>query len=245
MILLLKFSSLIIIRVLKVVLYMVKMLEEYVPFWRELSPTLKELLCSETAERLVSAGTVLHGGKENCTGLLIVTSGRIRAYTVSEEGKELTLYRLYDRDICLFSASCVFSNVSFDIFVEAEQDTRLLHIPSEIYRRVMESSAPAAVYTNKLMSERFYDVMWLLDQVMNKRLDTRLAALLLEERDNCCSDTLNITHEKLGNHLGSVREVITRMLRHFQDDGLVLLKRGSIELVDIHRLEELAAASQR
>ncbi len=223
---------------------MIEKIEEYIPFWKRLSDESKEILRSEITERFVSGGTILHGGREDCTGLLIVVSGRIRAYTMSAEGKEITLYRLKDREVCLFSAACAVSGVSFDVFVEAEEDTRLLRIPPEIYKRVMVNS-DAAMYTNELMSERFSDVMWLLDQVLNKRLDTRLAALLLEERENCGSNTLNITHEKLGNHLGSVREVVTRMLRRFQDDGLVLLKRGSIELIDIDRLEEMAAGSQR
>ena len=218
---------------------------DYLHFWKQLGENEKRLLEDTASIRDVKKGSLLHGGGDECVGLLIVVSGRLRAYTISGEGKELTLYRLYERDICLFSASCMFGSLHMDLLVEAEVDTRLFHIPPEVYKRVMELSPAAAAYTNKLMAERFSDVMWLLDQVLNKKMDSRLAALLIEERENEGSNTLNITHERLGNHLGSVREVMTRMLKHFQEEGYVSLKRGSIELKDLQALRKIAEGSLR
>ncbi len=218
-------------------------LADLLPFWKKIPRDVQELFTSTAIHRDASKGTRLHAGHGDCVGLIIVETGQLRAYTISEEGKELTLYRLYERDICLFSASCVFGNADLDIFVEVEADASLYYIPPDVYKRVMETNVAVSVFTNKLMSERFSDVMWTLDQVLNKHIDSRLAALLLEERDNSGSDTLYITHERLGSHLGSVREVITRMLRRFQDEGLVRLGRGNIQLVNIHGLEEMARDS--
>lgn len=190
--------------------------------------------------RKVEKGSVIHNGSMDCTGLLVVESGQLRAYILSDEGREITLYRLFDRDICLLSASCMIRSIRFDVTVVAEKDTRLWIIPAEVYKGVMESSAPAANFTNELMATRFTDVMWLIEQIMWKSLDKRLAAFLLEEAAIEGSDELKITHEAIANHMGSHREVITRMLRYFQGEGLVRLSRGTVAILDEERLKSLA-----
>ena len=141
--------------------------------------------------------------------------------------------------MCLFSASCMMRSIQFDVTIEAEKDTELWSIPSEIYQSLMEESAPVANYTNEVMASRFSDVMWLIEQIMWKSLDKRVAAFLLEEAVIEETQILKITHEAIANHLGSHREVITRMLRYFQNEGMVRLSRGTIELVDSNRLESL------
>lgn len=220
-------------------------LDQYLPFWNRLDPADQAAFTAAVHPRRFAQGTILHNGANDCIGLLLVTSGQLRVFTVSSEGHEITLYRLFDRDLCLFSASCILRGVTFDVTVEAERDTEVLHIPSELYHRLMERSAPVANFTNELMAERFSDVMWLMDQILNHKLDTRLAALLLEERALAGSDTLNVTHEQLAAHLGSAREVVTRMLRYFQSEGLVRLGRGSLTVTDEARLGVLSAASRR
>lgn len=221
------------------------MLEDYLPFWEKLTPEQRGELSSAVHRRQFRKGELLHRGGDDCIGLLLVLSGQLRAYTVSEEGKELTLYRLLERDMCLLSASCILNSIQFDVMVTAEQDTEALHIPSELYKRLMEASLPVANYTNELMASHFSDVMWLMDQTLNKKLDSRLAALLLEEQAFSGSDVLMLTHEQLGNHLGSAREVVTRMLKYFQSEGLVQLGRGSVRLLDQRRLHDLAKDSLR
>ena len=176
----------------------------------------------------------------DCTGLLLVKSGQLRAYILSDEGREITIYRLFDRDMCLFSASCMMRSIQFDVTIEAEKDTELWIIPSEIYQNIMSESAPVANYTNELMATRFSDVMWLIEQIMWKGLDKRVAAFLLEEASIEGTDKLKITHEYIANHLGSHREVITRMLRYFQNEGMVKLSRGVVEITDTAKLEELS-----
>ncbi|MEG1404614.1 MAG: Crp/Fnr family transcriptional regulator [Oscillospiraceae bacterium] len=218
-------------------------LHDYLPFWDKLTAPQQELLSSSVQERFFKKGTVLHSGTEDCIGLLMPTSGQLRAYIISEEGKELTLYRLFERDMCLFSASCIMHSIQFDMLVSAEKDTTLLHIPPDVYKQIMQQSAPVANYTNELMASRFSDVMWLMDQILSKKLDTRLAAFLLEESRISGSTELHITHEQLANHLGSVREVITRMLKYFQAEQLISLTRGSIHLLDMKSLETLAEVS--
>ena len=182
---------------------------------------------------------MLHGGSGDCTGLLLVRSGQLRAYILSEEGREVTIYRLFDRDLCLLSASCIMRSIQFDITVEAEKDTDLWMIPAEVYRRIMTESAPLSNYTNEIMAARFSEVMWLVEQIMWKSMDRRVAAFLLEEAAIEDAELLRLTHETIANHLGTHREVVTRMLRYFQDEGMVRLARGSVELLDKKRLEAL------
>jgi CRP/FNR family transcriptional regulator len=220
-------------------------LGEWLPFWPQLNEDQKRRLSAAAHERRFEKGALLHRGSEDCIGLLLVLSGQLRAYTLSDEGKELTLYRLLERDLCLFSASCILNSIQFDVMVSAEQDTRVLHIPADVYKALMEESVAVAGYTNELMASRFSDVMWLMDQILNKKLDSRLAAFLLEERELTGSGELAVTHEQISSYLGSVREVVTRMLRYFQSEGLVRLGRGKIQLLDESRLAQLAAASRR
>ena len=130
-------------------------------------------------------------------------------------------------------------SIQFEVTIETEKDTELWIIPAEIYQSIMEESAPVSNYTNELMATRFSDVMWLMEQVMWKSLDKRVAAFLLEEMSIEGTDQLKITHETIAYHLGSHREVITRMLRYFQNEGMVKLSRGMIEITDVEKLEEL------
>ena len=214
--------------------------QNYFPIWNKLNSVHQGHILSSLITRTVKKGTVIHNGGDDCTGLLLVKSGQLRAYIFSDEGREITIYRLFDRDMCLFSASCMMRSIQFDITIEAEKDTDLWIIPVEVYQNIMAESAPVANYTNELMATRFSDVMWLIEQIMWKSLDKRVAAFLLEESAIEDSNTLKITHETIASHLGSHREVITRMLKYFQNEDMVKLSRGTIELTDKPGLEELS-----
>ena len=211
----------------------------YFPIWDKLAPGHQEMLLDNLTERNIKKGAVIHNGDMDCTGLLLVRSGQLRAYILSAEGREITVYRLFDRDLCLFSASCMMRSAQFDITIQAEKDTRLWVIPAEVYRQVMEQSAPAANYTNEVMAARFSEVMWLMEQVMWKSLDKRVAAFLLAEAAIEGTLLLRLTHESIANHLGTHREVVTRMLRYFQSEGMVRLSRGAVEIIDEKKLAAL------
>ena len=216
--------------------------QDYFPVWNRLTAAQQNRLLTGLTSRKVKKGTILHNGSADCTGLLLIKAGQLRAYILSDEGREITIYRLFDRDMCLFSASCILNSIQFEITITAEKDTEFWLIPSELYKNLLTESAPLANYTNELMAARFSDVMWLIEQVLWKSLDKRLAAFLLEEAAIEDSNELKITHEIIANHLGSHREVITRMLRYFQSDGIVKLSRGKITLLNPERLKELASS---
>ncbi len=213
---------------------------EIFPVFNKLSARQQELILNSLITKSVKKGEIIHSANEECSGLLIIKIGQLRAYILSDEGREITVYRLFDRDICLFSASCVIRSVQFDITVSAQKDTELYIIPAKIYKSITEESAAAANFTNELMADRFSEIMWLIEQIMWKSLDRRVAAFLLEETAVENTESLKITHEAIANHLGSSREVITRMLRYFQKEGLVKLSRGQITVTDAEGLRSLA-----
>ena len=213
--------------------------EGYFPVWDQLSENQRNRLLAALTLRTAKKGDILHRGGADCTGLFIMQSGQLRAYILSDEGRQITLYRLFDRDICLFSASCILRSIQFDITIEAQKDTVFWVIPAEIYQQIVQESTELSNYTNEIMAGRFSEVMWLMEQVMWKSLDKRLAAFLMEESSIEGGPELKITHEIIANHLGTHREVITRMLRYFQEEGLVALSRGTVKILDEARLRVL------
>ncbi len=213
---------------------------EFFPVWNQLNDSQRAAISDAAFERKFPKGALLHKGGSECTGLILVRLGQIRAYTTSPEGKEITLYRLFERDLCLLSASCMMNGLQFSITLAAEKDSEVTVIPAEVYKKIMKDSAPLANFTNEVIASRFTDTMWLVEQIMWKSFDRRLAAFLTEEANIEGDTTLKLTHETIGNHLGSPREVVTRMLKYFADEGLVRLSRGTVEILNLQGLEELA-----
>lgn len=213
---------------------------EHFPIWDKLTPSQQQILIRHSMLRSVKKGTAIHHAFSYCAGVLLIRSGQFRAYSISDEGREITLYRLFDRDICIFTASCMMPDIQFEIIIESEKDSEFWLIPTDVYSKLMEESAPIANYTNQIMASRFSDIMWLMDQILWKSFDKRLAAFLVEESVIEGTSQLKITHEKIGNHLGTAREVVTRMLRYFQNEDMIKLTRGMIEIANIDKLRALA-----
>ena len=215
-------------------------IDAYLPIWKQLTKEDQRALEEAAIFRSVPKGTIVHNGSADCIGVLVIKSGQLRSYIVSDEGKEVTLYRLLERDICLFSAACMMSSIRFEVTIETEKDSEIWLIQQEAYHEVMQRSAPLANYTCQLLASRFSEVMWLMDQILFKRFDARLATFLIEESAIEGSDTLEITHERIANHMGTAREVVTRMLKYFHEEGMVSLTRGGVTLHDRAKLTEMA-----
>ena len=214
-------------------------LSTHFPIWDKLTPAQQKVISQSSQTRSVPKGTVLHNGSIDCLGLLLILSGQLRAYIISDEGREITLYRLFERDVCIFSASCIMRNIQFEVIIEAEKDSEIIVLPPHIYKKLMEESAAVANFSNQVMGSRFTEVMWLIEQIMWKSFDKRLASFLIEESVLDNTDSLKITHEKIANHLGTAREVVTRMLRYFQSEGMVKLTRGTVEITNEERLRQM------
>ncbi len=212
---------------------------EYFPVWNKLTAQQQERIAGVIEHRTVKKGTHIHDSSSQCLGLVIMKSGQLRAYMLSEDGREITISRFFEYDVSLLSASCVMPDLQFNVMIEAEKDSEFWSIPACLFKNLMDESLAMATYANTLISSSFSDLMWLMEQIMWKSIDKRLAAFLLEEIAVENTPVLSITHEKIANHMGTAREVITRMLRYFQNEGMVRLTRGTIEIVDENKLKSI------
>ncbi len=215
---------------------------EYLPFWNKLTAEQKQRIENVIEFRQIKKDTHIHDSSADCLGLVAVRSGQLRAYILSEDGREITISRLTQYDVSLLSASCVMPDMQFNVMIEAEKDSEFWSIPACMFKNLVDESLAVSNYSRNLLSGNFSELMWLMEQIMWKSFDKRLAAFLLEEVQLEESDTLRMTHEKIANHMGTAREVVTRMLRYFQNEGMVQLTRGAIEITDRDKLEALAEA---
>ena len=212
---------------------------EYLPFWDKLTASQREQISAVVEHHHVSKGTHIHDSSAQCLGLVAVRSGQLRAYILSEDGREITISRLFDYDVSLLSASCVMPDMQFNVMIEAEKDTEFWSIPACLFKNLVDDSLAVSNYSRSLLSSNFSELMWLMEQIMWKSFDKRLASFLLEESAIEGTSSLKITHEKVANHMGTAREVVTRMLRYFQSEGMVKLTRGGIELCDLNKLNSI------
>lgn len=209
------------------------------PFWTSLTEQEKEILRKSAVIRSYEKGSFIHSSDRDCLGMLFILSGEIRTYILSDEGREITLFRLYPNDLCVLSASCVISQISFDTQMTARQDTEVLIIPPNITALLKEQNISVRCFLYEQATERFSEVMWAMQQILFKGLDQRLAAFLVEECERTNSNTVRMTHEQIARNISSAREAVARMLKQFTQDGLVELKRGEIIIKDTDGLKRL------
>ena len=212
----------------------------YLPFWDKLTSQQQQQVTGVIEYRKVKKGTRIHDSSADCLGLVAMRAGQLRAYILSEDGREITISRLFDYDVSLLSASCVMPDMQFNVMIEAEKDSEFWSIPACLFKNLVDESLAVSNYSRSLLSGNFSDLMWLMEQIMWKSFDKRLASFLLEEAAIEDATVLKITHEKIAGHMGTAREVVTRMLRYFQSEGMVKLTRGTIELTDLKKLEKLS-----
>ena len=209
------------------------------PFWDGLSEIDKATLSESSQSICFEKGTNIHNGNE-CTGVILIKSGSLRLYILSDEGKEITLYRLFPGDICIFSASCVLDTITFDVFVDAEERSECVVVGGCAYEELSRKIPEVKIFTLESALSRFSDVMWVMQQILFMSMDKRLAIFLLDEASKIGSDTIKLTHEQIAKYMGSAREVVSRMLKYFSSEGLVEVSRSSgIKILDKKRLRAL------
>ena len=214
--------------------------QEYLPFWDKLTAQQQARIGEVIEFRKVPKGTHIHDSSAECLGLVAIKSGQLRAYILSEDGREITLSRLFEYDVSLLSASCVMPDIQMNVMIQVEKDSEFWSIPACLFKNLMDESLAVSTYARNLLGGNFSDLMWLMEQIMWKSMDKRLAEFLLEETRLEETNLLKITHEQIANHLGTAREVVTRMLRYFQNEDMVKLTRGTIEVADKSKLSKLA-----
>lgn len=215
-------------------------LEKHLTFWDHLSETEKGSLTQASKMESYETGQTLHSNDMDCIGLLIVKSGMLRIYITSEEGRQITLYRLEEGETCILSAACALKTITFDVSIEAEMPCEVLQISSLSFSKLTDKNIYAELFSYQLATERFSDVMWAMQQILFKSFDKRLATFLIDESIKEKNDTIHMTHEQIAKYLGSAREVVSRMLKYFSTEGYVSLSRGDITIKNKPKLKSLA-----
>ena len=210
-----------------------------IPYWDKLTAEEQEKMKRSATIRKCAKGEMLSGSDTTCLGMTYVISGELRAYVLSEEGREITLFRLSKGETCVLSAACVISQITFDSHIAAEKKSEILVIPSCVFSSIVENNIYARCFMYEKMTERFSAVMFSMQQILFMRFDSRLASFLVAECDRTGSDEIRMTHEAIAQHVNSAREVVARMLKRFASDGLVTMKRGSVKIRDMAKLREL------
>jgi CRP/FNR family transcriptional regulator len=213
--------------------------KEIFPFWDKISETDKEYICQNSYTITYPKDTNIHDGNE-CSGVIFVRSGSLRLSIMSDEGKDITLYRLHQRDMCMLSASCVLQTITFDVFINAEEDSECYVISGPAFAAVSERNPSIKIFALETAVSRFSDVMWVMQQILFMSLDKRLAIFLSDESARTGSNTITLTHGQIAKYIGSAREAVSRMLKYFTNEKIVEVSRGGIKILDKKRLRKLA-----
>ncbi len=208
------------------------------PFWEELTEADKDYVCANSLALGYPKSTTIHDGND-CSGVFLVRSGSLRVYIMSEDGKDITLYRLHKGDMCMLSASCVLQTVTFDVLIDAEEDCECYILSGPAFANISQRYANVKIFALESAISKFSDVMWVLQQILFMSIDKRLAIFLCDESARLGSDHIALTHEQIAKYIGSAREVVSRMLKYFANEGIVEVSRKGITIADKKRLREL------
>ena len=212
------------------------MYQNLFPFWSKLTENEKEVIKNAAYTEKYNKGMLMHRTEDSCKGLMTVLDGQLRTYILSEEGREVTLFRVNAEEVCVLSASCLMDSITFDVLIEATEDTEVLVIPAALLNQVAKQNPYVELFLYKSATEKFSDVMWTMQQMLFLKIDQRVAQFLWDEMIQKNSMTLTITHDEIARYIGSAREVVTKVLKYRVKENAVELKRGTIIILDKDKL---------
>lgn len=211
---------------------------EIFPFWNEISESDREFICRNSFVMTYPKNMNIHDGNE-CYGVIFIRSGSLRLYMMSEDGKDITLYRLHKGNMCMLSASCVLQTITFDVFIDSEENSECYVISDSAFAEVSARNPQIKIFALETAVSRFSDIMWVMQQILFMSMDKRLAIFLSDEAARTNSDTITLTHEQIARYIGSAREVVSRMLKYFVNEGIIEASRKDIKILDKKRLHKL------
>lgn len=214
-----------------------ELIKPFFDFWDKLDSVEQAFICDNMYEMSYKPGENIHNGDAACIGVMFVKKGMLRVYIMSEEGKEVTLYRVEKGDVCVLSASCVLSEITFDVHVDGETATDVWILPSGAFADLIERNIYFENYQNKLKAQRLSDVMWTMQQILFYSFDKRLAIFLYDELVKN-GPVITYSHLEIAKYLGSAREVVSRMLKYFEKEGILKVSRKEIVIIDKKKLFE-------
>ena len=210
--------------------------ETLYPFWTQLTENEKHTVENAAYVENYNKGMLMHRTDGSCKGLMTVLTGQLRTYILSEEGREVTLFRVNAEEVCVLSASCLMDTITFDVLIEATEDTEVLVLPAAILNQIAQQNPYVELFLYKSATEKFSDVMWTMQQILFLKIDQRVAQFVWDEMVQKNSMILSITHDEIARYIGSAREVVTKVLKYMVKEGAVELKRGTIIILDKDKL---------
>ena len=214
-------------------------LQEVFPFWEALTDQQQKLIEDAKIVENYKKGEMIHRTDNSCKGLVAVSEGQLRTYILSEEGREITLFRVGSAEVCVLSASCLLEAITFDVMMEAMEDTQILVIPAVLLKRIMEENPQVELYLYKTATEKFSDVMWTMQQILFLKIDQRVAQFLWDESLHQGNQSLHLTHDEIAKYIGSAREVVTKVLKYLAEERVVELGRGTVTITDKDKLRSI------
>lgn len=205
------------------------------PFLRRAEKSLVEELERHADFARIPAGHDVFVDGDRVDGIALLLSGVVRVYKIGETGREITLYRFGLGQSCILSANAILSDKSFPAIATVEEDAEAVMIPAEVFRRWVNTYELWREFVFDLLSDRLSTVMAVVDEVVFKRMDRRVAAFLLNQAR--VQNPMRVTHQEIAAELGSSREVISRILEDFSREELINSGRGTIEVLDLEGLE--------
>lgn len=211
----------------------------HIPFWANLSPEEKAIVSQRAITKRFSKNQLISSNSSACLGVILILSGGIRVSLISDEGREVTLYRAHANEFCVSTAFCVIQQLTFEAIVTAEEDTIVLVIPSSVCARLMDSNIHVRAFIFENSTKRYSQTIWAIQQMLFKRFDQRLAAYIIDAYQSTGNPEIKKTQEEIARDVNSAREVVARMLKEFAAKNFVEIKRGKIVLKNIEGLKRL------
>ena len=218
---------------------MTEMLKQ-IPYWEYLTEDEKKRAAESAYIRHYVTGEQMYGPYVECVGMIHVLKGETRAYLLSDEGREVTLFRLEEGDNCIISAASVLAQINFESYMVVEQPASILIVPVKLFGELCENNIHVRCFAYELATQRFSQVVAAIEQTLFSRLDKRLAKYLLETYEKTGIRDIRMTQEELARQVNSVRETVGRMLKRFAGEGLIENRRGTVVLKDLEKLEKTA-----
>ena len=211
------------------------------PFWDHLSHAEKELLRNNAYIRFFDKDSyILHSMAGEDIGLMMLVEGRIRAFLLSPDGREITLFSLHDQSICIFSALSLFNQITFRVFLASDCRSKVLVINMSIMEQLMRNNLYFRCFAYELIAERFSQVMNSVQWMLFHSLEQRLASFLVNEYDRNKKEHIHLTHDYIARYIGTSRERVTKTLKKLNDKKLIHKSKGCIELTNIDELRAMA-----
>ena len=207
------------------------------PFWQKLSSAEKDVLAHSTRIAKFSRGATVHSCGDDCLGILGIIGGTVRVVLTSEEGRELTLFRLRASDVYVLSALCVIRSIDYDVRFECETASELLIIPCHVFDKLYKSNCDVRLFALETANHAFAQIISAMQKSLFMGFDKRLALYLWEESEGVGKARIATTHERIAKNIGSAREVVSRTLKKFSAEGIVKLERGAVIVPDREQLK--------